>query len=125
MARCVAAEMHSGFGPLRSTCPMEVLAGNPLDPVPDDVAGNVRRVIAIWRDCRAQFGKDGPFLFGGFTAADAMYAPVASRFRTYVPDLSAYGDDGTAAAYVETIFAMPEMHTWIEGAKAEMAAAQG
>ena len=54
----------------------------------------------------ARFGAGGPFLFGAFTAADAMYAPVASRFRTYIPDLAAYGDDGTAAAYVATLFAL-------------------
>jgi glutathione S-transferase len=54
-----------------------------------------------------------------------MYAPVASRFRTYVPDLAAHGDDGAAAAYVETIFAMPEMQAWIEGAKGETAVSQG
>ena len=60
----------------------------------------MRRIVAIWRECRDQFGAGGAFLFGAFSAADAMYAPVASRFRTYIPDLGAYGDDGTAAAYV-------------------------
>jgi glutathione S-transferase len=125
LARAVAAEMHSGFVPLRSTCPMEILARNPLDPVPDDVAGNIRRIVGIWNECRRDYGKGGPFLFGTFTAADAMYAPVASRFWTYVPDLATYGDDGTAAAYVDAIFAMPEMQTWIEGAKGEMAVSQG
>ena len=109
LARCVAAEMHSGFGALRRTCPMEFLATHPLDPVPEDVEIDMRRIVALWRDCRAKFGAGGPFLFGAFSAADAMYAPVASRFRTYLPDLAAYGDDGTAAAYVATIFAMPEM----------------
>ncbi|KAB2941781.1 MAG: glutathione S-transferase family protein [Hyphomicrobium sp.] len=123
LARCVSAEMHSGFAPLRNTCSMELLATNPLDSVPEDVETNVRRIIAIWRQCRGDFGNDGPFLFGAFTAADAMYAPVASRFRTYLPDLAKYGDDGTAAAYVATIFAMPEMETWTEGAKAEVASA--
>ncbi|MCZ7596444.1 MAG: glutathione S-transferase C-terminal domain-containing protein [Hyphomicrobium sp.] len=102
---------------------MELLATNPLDSVPEDVEANIRRIIAIWRQCRGDLGNDGPFLFGAFTAADAMYAPVASRFRTYLPDLAKYGDDGTAAAYVATIFAMPEMETWTEGAKAEVASA--
>jgi glutathione S-transferase len=124
-ARTVSAEMHSGFGPLRSTCPMEILARNPLEPVPEDVAGNIRRIVSIWQECRRAHGKGGPFLFGAFTAADAMYAPVASRFRTYVPDLRLYGDDGTAAAFVETIFAMPEMQAWIAGAKDEMAVSEG
>ena len=124
LARCVAAEMHSGFMPLRRNCSMEVLAVNPLDPVPEDVEADVRRIIALWRDCRAKHGQGGPFLFGGFTAADAMYAPVASRFHTYLPELQKFGDDGTAAAYVETILAMPEMAEWIEGARRQVAATQ-
>jgi glutathione S-transferase len=124
LARCAAAEMHSGFMPLRRNCSMEVLAVNPLDPVPEDVEADVRRIIALWRDCRAKHGQGGPFLFGAFTAADAMYAPVASRFHTYLPELQKFGDDGTAAAYVETILAMPEMAEWIEGARRQVAATQ-
>jgi glutathione S-transferase len=115
--------MHSGFGALRRTCSMEVLATNPLDPVPEDVEIDTRRIIGLWRDCRAKFGAGGPFLFGTFSAADAMYAPVASRFRTYLPDLASFGDDGTAAAYVATIFATPEMTHWVAGARAEVASA--
>lgn len=121
-ARSAAAEMHSGFMPLRRTCSMDILAKTPLEVVPEDVEADVRRIVALWRECRSGFGGGGPFLFGGFTAADAMYAPVASRFRTYLPDLEKFGDDGTAAAYVDAIFAMPEMQEWIEGAKAEGAA---
>ncbi|MFA5899894.1 MAG: glutathione S-transferase family protein [Hyphomicrobium sp.] len=121
-ARCAAAEMHSGFMPLRRTCSMEVLARNKLEPVPDDVAADVSRIVALWQACRAEFGQDGPFLFGSFTAADAMYAPVASRFRTYFPDLSAFGDDGAAAAYVETVLDMPEMQAWTDGARGQVAA---
>ncbi|MFA6141486.1 MAG: glutathione S-transferase C-terminal domain-containing protein, partial [Hyphomicrobium sp.] len=80
-------------------------------------------IIELWRDCRSRFGSGGPFLFGAFSAADAMYAPVASRFRTYLPDLAPFGDDGTAAAYVATVFATPEMADWVAGARAEVAAA--
>ena len=69
--------------------------------------------------CRRRFGASGPFLFGGFTAADAMYAPVSSRFRTYLPDLSTYGDDGTAQAYVDALFALPAMAEWEEGVHRE------
>lgn len=123
LARCAAAEMHSGFMPLRRACSMEILAVNPLDAVPEEVEADVRRIVALWRACRSRHGAGGPFLFGAFTAADAMYAPVASRFRTYFPDLTRYGDDGTAAAYVEAVFAMPELAAWIEGAKAQVAAA--
>lgn len=121
LARCVSAEMHSGFIPLRRSCPMEILAKNPLQPVLEEVESDIRRIIVLWRGCRSKFGAGGPFLFGEFSAADAMYAPVASRFRTYIPDLGRYGDDGTAADYVATIFAMPEVAAWVDGAQAQVA----
>jgi glutathione S-transferase len=69
-------------------------------------------VTGIWRDTRRNFGASGPFLFGAFTIADAMYAPVATRFRTYGIDLQQFGDDGRAAAYAETLLSMPEMKEW-------------
>ena len=122
LARCAAAEMHSGFMPLRRTCSMEILASNPMEDVPEDVGADVRRIVALWKECRSRHGNGGPFLFGSFTAADAMYAPVASRFRTYLPDLERFGDDGTASAYVDTVLSMPEIGEWIEGAKAQVAA---
>jgi glutathione S-transferase len=123
IARSVSAEMHSGFLPLRQHCSMEILAHLPQTSLPPEVVANVERIVALWRECRAKFGNGGPFLFGRFSNADAMYAPVAARFRTYIPELAAYGDDGTARAYVETIFAMPEMEAWQAGARAETAAA--
>jgi glutathione S-transferase len=116
-ARCVSAEMHSGFQALRDHCPMHIVARRPLALLPGQVEADVRRIIAIWRDCRGCFGADGPFLFGRFSAADAMYTPVATRFRTYLPDLTAYGDDGTAQAYVETIFALPAFREWEKAAR--------
>jgi glutathione S-transferase len=122
VARSVAAEMHSGFQALRETCAMNLFARTPLAEVPERVEANIRRIVTLWRDCRGRFGGNGPFLFSEFSAADAMYAPVASRFRTYVPDLAPFGDDGTAQAYVEATFAMPEMAEWAEGAKQEAAA---
>jgi glutathione S-transferase len=122
IARSASAEMHSGFQALREHCPMDLLARKPMETVPDTVELNVRRIIGLWIDCRRRFGAAGPFLFSHFSAADAMYAPVASRFRTYLPDLVRYGDDGTAAAYVETVFAMPEMGKWIAAARREVAA---
>jgi glutathione S-transferase len=122
-ARCISAEIHSGFSALRQACSMDLFAHLPLATVPDEAASDIRRIVALWRDCRARFGGSGPFLFSRFSGADAMYAPVASRFRSYVPDLAPYGDDGTAQAYVETIFAMPEIDAWAEGARAEQAAA--
>jgi glutathione S-transferase len=122
IARSAAAEMHSGFALLRQHCSMEILARSPLETLPPEVAANVERIVALWRGCRAKFGKGGPFLFGRFSNVDAMYAPVAARFRTYIPDLGNYDDDGTAKAYADTIFAMPEMQAWEEGARAETAA---
>ena len=85
--------------------------------LPDAVAADVCRIVALWRDCRRRFGEAGPLLFGAFTAADAMYAPVATRFRTYLPDLAAYGDDGTAQAYVDALFGLPAMAEWEAGAR--------
>lgn len=123
IARSVSAEMHSGFQALRENCPMELLAHSPQSTLPPAVELDIHRIVTIWRDCRTHFGSGGPFLFGQFSAADAMYAPVASRFRTYVDDLTRYGDDGSARAYVEAIFAMPEIAEWAEGARAEMAGA--
>ena len=122
VARCVSAEMHSGFQSLRQHCPMDFLARTPKTELADAVAADVHRIVALWRDCRREFGDGGPFLFGTFSAADAMYAPVASRFRTYLPDLAAYGDDGTAQAYVEALFALPSMVQWGQEARSEIAA---
>lgn len=122
VARAVSAEMHAGFQALREHCPMDFVAHAPKQRLPDAVAADVRRIVALWGDCRRRYAGsegDGAYLFGGFCAADAMYAPVASRMRTYLPDLVAYGDDGTAAAYVSTLFALPAMGEWGAGAQAE------
>lgn len=101
---------------------MDLLARAPMAALPEPVERDARRVITIWRDCRSRHGGNGPFLFSGFSIADAMFAPVAARFRTYVPGLAPYGDDGTAAAYVSTIFTMPAMAAWEAGARAEQPA---
>ena len=120
IACSVAAEMHSGFAALRQHCPMDFVARSPMTGLPDPVERDVRRIIEMWIDCRRRYGGAGPFLFGEFSCADAMYAPVASRFRTYIPDLARYGDDGTAKAYIDTIFAMPEMQAWADDAATEV-----
>ncbi len=120
LARSVAAEMHAGFANLRTDMPMDLLTIGPADTVSQEVRWDIERILTVWAQCRSEFGDAGPFLFGAFSIADAMYAPVASRFRTYVPDLADYGDDGTGAAYVKTIFAMPEMAEWADGARREM-----
>lgn len=122
IARAAAAEMHSGFQPLRIHCPMDFLGRAPKDALPEDVEKDVRRIIALWSDCRSRFGAGGTFLFGGFTAADAMFAPVVSRFRTYVPDLSRYGDKGAAQAYAAAMLATPEMQAWGDDARRQLGA---
>jgi glutathione S-transferase len=75
--------------------------------LPDDVAANVKRIDEMWTDCRARFGAGGPFLFGAFSAADAMYAPVVSRFQTYDVPVS-----GAARAYMEAVMRLPAWADW-------------
>jgi glutathione S-transferase len=118
-ARSISAEMHSGFLSLRNDMSMDLLARLPSPPMTAALEADIRRTVAIWHDARTRFGKGGPFLFGTFTNADAMFAPVATRFRTYGVDVSGFGDDGTAQAYAEAILAMPELAEWAEGAIAE------
>ncbi|MGI9384957.1 MAG: glutathione S-transferase family protein [Methyloligellaceae bacterium] len=120
-ARAVAAEMHSGFYSLCSELPMDFLGRTPVAHVGERVARNIARIVEVWRGCRADFGASGPYLFGDFTIADAMYAPVASRFRTYGIDLGGHGDDGTATAYADAILALPEVAAWADDARRELA----
>ena len=120
LARSISAEMHAGFAALRNEMSMDLLARLPTPPIGEALATDIRRIVAIWREARAQFGTAGPFLFGTFSNADAMFAPVATRFRTYGVDLARFGDDGTAGAYVHTILDVPAMAAWTEGAEAEV-----
>lgn len=114
-ARCIAAEMHSGFGALRSRMPMNLrkdLSGRVA--VEGDLAADIARVQQIWRETREEFGAGGPFLFGGFTAADAMYAPVVTRFKTYGVSV-----DAACADYMQAILDLPAMQEWYADAAAE------
>jgi glutathione S-transferase len=116
-ARCrsICGEMHSGFTALRSALPMNLRGHFPGFKIWTRAQADIDRVTAIWRECLAAFG--GPFLFGERPCtADAMYAPVVTRFVTYDVDL-----DGTCAAYGERVMAMPDMVEWITAAKAEPA----
>src|ERR1043166_194339 len=113
-ARSISAEMHSGFMPLRNERGM-----NPHRPIgavkPSTGAeATVARVQDLWADCRARYGGAGPFLFGAFTAADAMYAPVVHRFRTYAIKVSP-----VAQAYMETMMALPAFAEWTRAGMAE------
>jgi glutathione S-transferase len=118
-ARSVSAEMHAGFATLRNEMSMDLLARLTSPPVGEALEADIRRIAAIWRDCRRRHGTGGPFLFGQFSNADAMFAPVVTRFRTYGVDLTKFGDDGRAQAYAETILALPAMAGWTKGAEAE------
>jgi glutathione S-transferase len=114
-ARCrsICGEMHSGFSNLRSALPMNIKARHAGFKVWAGAQADIERVQNIWRECLAS--SKGPFLFGDKTCmADAMFAPVVTRFRTYDVKL-----DSDCAAYSEAIMAMPAMLEWIEGAKAE------
>jgi glutathione S-transferase len=116
-ARSVAAEMHSGFGALRSHCPMNIEAELPevgarVWVQQDSVRRNVARLEALWADALAASG--GPFLFGSFSAADAFFAPVCMRLRSYALPISA-----ASQAYIEGVSAAPGVARWIEDALAE------
>jgi glutathione S-transferase len=107
-ARSVATEMHGGFPAVRQTLPMNF--GRVASRTPalgDDARAQVSRIESLWTACRQRFGRGGPFLFGHFTIADAMYAPVVSRFHTYGVPL---GKD--AQAYADAIRALPAMQEW-------------
>jgi len=113
--RSISGEMHSGFANLRAALPMNIKATYPGFKIWAGAQADIERVLTIWRESLTQF--KGPYLFGRKpTMADAMYAPVCSRFTTYDVDL-----DPMTAAYVERIMALPEMSEWIRGAKAEPA----
>ena len=119
-ARSISAEMHAGFATLRNDMPMDLLSLLPSPPISAALEADVRRIAAIWKATRARFGESGPFLFGAFSNADAMYAPVATRFRTYGVDLARFGDDGSGTAYAAAILALPAMAEWTRGAAAEI-----
>ena len=119
-ARSISAEMHAGFATLRNDMSMDLLARLPLPPMTSPLDADLRRIAAIWKDTRRRFGRSGPFLFGAFSNADAMYAPVATRLRTYGVELSRFSDDGMGAEYAAAILALPAMADWMRGAAAEV-----
>ncbi len=110
--RSICGEMHSGFVSLRQALPMNIKAEIPHFKIWSKAHGDIDRIKAIWRECLETYG--GPFLFGKITMADAMYAPVVSRFRTYGVKL-----DGALEAYADRIWDLPAMQQWCEGARAE------
>ncbi len=115
VARSVCAEMHAGFPDLRDELPMEVMATHPGRGFSTAAQADIDRVCEIWRDCRESHGQSGPFLFGRFSVADAMYAPVVSRFRTYCVPL-----DNAGRNYCDRIWSLPAITEWCDGARREV-----
>lgn len=118
-ARSVAAEMHSGFREVRMTMSMDFSATGLKPELTEGARRDIARIAAIWREARANNAKAGPFLFGAFSIADAMFAPVASRFTSYGIRLADYGDDGKAEAYRKMMMALPAMLDWGKAAATE------
>jgi glutathione S-transferase len=111
-ARAISSEMHAGFSALRGECPMNIRRPVRERALSDAAQANVKRIEEIWSGCRTKYG--GPFLFGRFGAADAMYAPVVARLNTYSIKVSR-----ETRAYMETVMALPAWGEWREGALAE------
>ncbi len=118
IARAVSAEMHSGFSALRTVWPMMFLRSHPNHTTQAGVARDIARIDTLWTMCRKQYGAGGDFLFGAFSVADAIYAPVVSRFSTYGPVTAST----ESAAYMETIRGTDAWQKWRAGAEAEVAA---
>ncbi len=114
VARAVSSEMHAGFIHLRKACPMNVRAHKPLAELTPEMQKDTARISALWGDCRKRFGKGGDFLFGKFSIADAMYAPVIWRFNTYGISVS-----GAAKKYFATMLYLPAMQEWQKAAQEE------
>ncbi|AUX32524.1 MULTISPECIES: glutathione S-transferase family protein [Sorangium] len=114
VARAVSAEMASSFAALRTALPMNVRRKIQGVAITEAASQDIARVQAIWNDCRSRFGQGGEFLFGRFSVADAMYAPVATRFDTYGVEL-----DAVSRRYVAAILALPAMQEWIAKAREE------
>jgi glutathione S-transferase len=116
VGRAAAAEMHAGFAALRQELPMDIRAAARGKTWSTAAQRDIDRIVALWTDLRARFGSPGggPFLLGDFSVADAMFAPVATRFRTYAVPV-----EGEAAAYAGALWELPAMQRWIAAARAE------
>jgi glutathione S-transferase len=114
VARAVSSEMHAGFQPMRQAMSMNLRKTFPAKPLAADVQDNITRIQAMWNECRATFGAGGPFLFGAFSNADAMYAPVVTRFKTYSVEL-----DPVSRAYSDAILNHPAVKQWFADAAKE------
>ena len=119
LARAASAEMHSGFLSIRSEFSMDLARREARSPSPS-AAEELRRIVQLWGGLRRRFAGEGPFLLGGWSIADAMFTPVATRLESYVVDLAAHGDgDSAAAAYRDALLAQPDYLEWKAAALAE------
>ncbi len=114
VARSVSAEIHSGFANLRLEWPMNARARNRHTPMTPALEADIDRVDEIWNDCRRRFGAGGPWLFGEYSIADAMYAPVVLRFKTYGAQVSE-----TARWYLATALEDSALQSWVQAAQSE------
>lgn len=114
-ARAISAEMHAGFTNLRSHMPMNCRVMGRKVSISDALAKDIDRVIAIWSDCYRRYGDNGPWLFGQFSIADAMYAPVVLRFRSYGINLPE-----SASVYPQRLLESPAMQEWLLAAESEV-----
>ena len=114
MARSISCEMHAGFTALRGNMPMNIRRLTPGKGMGAGVAEDIARICEIWNECRSTYGAGGPFLFGTFTIADAMFAPVVSRLTSFAVEL-----DDVSAAYRDAIQALPAMIDWSDAGRAE------
>ncbi|MFN0315075.1 MAG: glutathione S-transferase family protein [Burkholderiales bacterium] len=113
-ARAMCAEMHSGFGNLRGNMPMNIRSSHPGKGRSPAVEKDIARVVQIWESCRVRFGTGGDLLFGNFTIADAMFAPVVMRFRTYAVTLPP-----VAERYASALTGLDAVKKWCAAARAE------
>jgi glutathione S-transferase len=114
-ARSISAEMHAGFQGVRQHLSMDLAQKIPMPEVPLEAQGDIARIQEIWTDCRKRYGAGGDFLFGRWSIADAMFAPVATRFDTYGIKL-----DPVSQAYVEASLALPAMREWTLAAQGDV-----
>jgi glutathione S-transferase len=113
-ARSISAEMHSGFMALRNECGMNLHRPIGAIALSADARANIARIQEIWIECRERHGKSGPFLFGAFSGADAMFAPVVHRFRTYAIEVAP-----EVADYMKAMMALPAFQQWTKAGLAE------
>ena len=113
-ARSVSAEMHSGFMALRNECGMNLHRPVGKKPLSDEALANIARIQESWSECRARHAAQGPYLFGAFSGADAMYAPVVHRFLTYAIDVNPVVRD-----YMDAMTALPAFAEWTKAGLAE------